>query len=259
MPNEYDVQRLRNDTFVEQVDLLDEVDSTNSYAARKLVAEFTGSTPWLVLAQRQTSGRGRGTNQWWAGDGSLAFSLIVDAQDVPPASLPIASLTAGLAMCRAIEQMAPAADVALKWPNDVYLFERKVCGILMELPPVQPARLIIGVGVNVNNSLGDGPAEIQRTATSLVDRLELEFDRTEVLVHALQQLERHLDSLRTGADSLVDQWQAYCLLSGRTVEIDAAGQRIHGRCLGIEADGALLVRTPQEDKRLFGGTVVSFY
>ena len=74
-----------------------------------------------MLTENQTSGRGRGANRWWSTTGSLTFSLLIDLGEVPVEWTARLSLTVGLAICQAVERLAPVADVGLKWPNDVYL------------------------------------------------------------------------------------------------------------------------------------------
>lgn len=255
--SEFDLQLIREHTFVRDIDFHWETESTNDIALRR--AEHLDTvTPLLVLAERQTQGRGRGQNRWQSSTGSLTFSLLLDLQEIPPDRLPQLSLTAGLAICQALEMFAPAADLAIKWPNDVYLGERKVAGMLIEVPPQRPPRGIIGIGINANNSLADYPDEVRRNSISLVDATEHPLPLTELLVACLQHLERLTELLNERPHALVDQWQAYHLLAGRQIEVDAYGENLRGVCDGIDADGALRVVTPRGLKRCLGGIVVDF-
>ncbi len=123
--------------------------------------------------------------------GALTFSLVLEPRRVglPIESFPQVALAAGLAVCEVIEQSLPRAVVGLKWPNDVFLSGKKVSGILLESPLSGSARLIAGIGLNVNNSLAAAPAELQRTAISMIDVAGEPLDRTEVLMLLLERLD----------------------------------------------------------------------
>ena len=133
-----DLNRITGSTFVKRVEFHQAIDSTNNRALQVArTAEY--ESPLLVLAESQTQGRGRGTNLWWAQPGALTFSLLIktDQAQLPPDRWPQVSLTAGLAVCEAIEEFVGEPAIQLKWPNDVYVRQRKACGILIEMPPKQ--------------------------------------------------------------------------------------------------------------------------
>ena len=111
----------------------------------------------------------------------------------PPRQWPQASLTVGLAVCEAIEDILDEPAIQLKWPNDVYVRRRKVCGILIELPPQQKQLIVIGIGINVNNSARDAPAELQSSAIALCDAAQREFSLIDVLLRVLLRLQDRLD------------------------------------------------------------------
>lgn len=252
--------RIAGETFVRRVEYRDETASTSDLALALTEAEAesgSSDTPILVLTNRQTAGRGRGTNQWWAGDGALTFSLILDtrALEIPASAWPRISLTAGLSVCRTLLEVIPDGDVRLKWPNDVFLQARKVCGILVENSPAQPKLVIAGMGINVNNSLQAGPQELHDQAISMADAIGREFDRTDILVSVLRQLEHHLAALRDETLSLSDQWRDLCMLEGRTLRVEYGSRSLTGVCQGIADDGTLLLRTESGIERCAGGIV----
>ena len=185
----------------------------------------------------------------------MTASVILDLSQIADEHLPKLSLTAGLAICQAIESIVPAADLAVKWPNDIFLEQRKLAGVLIEVPKTKRRRAILGFGVNVNNALHAAPQELQRTATSLVDLLGAPLSVQDVLVRILQELERRWNQLQSSPESLVDQWQAYHLLRNRRVEVDVYGKRVRGRAREIDRQGALVVETPEGAERLLGGVV----
>jgi BirA family biotin operon repressor/biotin-[acetyl-CoA-carboxylase] ligase len=213
-----------------------------------------------VLAERQTCGRGRGANRWWSADGALTFSLVLDATSMAPSAerLPQVSLTAALAVCEGLQQSEPTLDAGLKWPNDVYVQGRKICGILIEVPSRPTGRMVVGVGVNVNNSLADAPEELRDTATSLCDVSGKNSDLSEVLIAILRAFSGHLELLVAGPSSLSEKWQELSVLTGRTICLSVDREEIRGVCRGIDAEGALLLKTDQRVQRFFTGVIVEF-
>jgi BirA family biotin operon repressor/biotin-[acetyl-CoA-carboxylase] ligase len=253
---EFELDRVLRDTFVRHVDFQQTLESTNDRGL-KLASDAKTRCPLLVIAEQQTVGRGRGGNRWWSAAGALTFSLVVDAQRfrLTPLRRPKISLTAGLAVCESFEELLPGVHVGLKWPNDVLLDGRKVCGSLIEAPATEPDRLVIGIGINVNNSLASAPEPVRQVATSLRDVANRTFNRTEVLVAVLSQLEQGLERLHRSPDELVKRWQQYCLLRGRTVSLAVNERHVVGNCQGIDGDGALVLKTGNGTKRYFSGVV----
>jgi BirA family biotin operon repressor/biotin-[acetyl-CoA-carboxylase] ligase len=252
--NFIDPVRIERETFVVQAEVHEALGSTNDRAL-KLAAE-TQALPRLIAALRQTAGRGRGGNRWWGDPGALLFSLILDVPAVQPDRVPQLSLCMGAAVCQAVAELVPGADVRLKWPNDVFLNGRKVCGILIESPPRCNDRLVVGIGLNVNNSVASAPPDLALRATSLRDCAAVEFDLADVLVRVLGRIERALDEFRQGGWTRVAaRWRALCLLTGRCITIHCGTQSTTGTCLGIEDDGALLLQTLAGPQRYYGGTV----
>jgi BirA family transcriptional regulator, biotin operon repressor / biotin---[acetyl-CoA-carboxylase] ligase len=215
--------------------------------------------PLLILADRQTAGRGRGSNQWWAAEGSLAFSLILDARQLGLAGeqWPVLSLSTGLAVCEALEQIAPGGDFGVKWPNDVYCAGRKLCGILIESPSASQGRLVVGIGLNVNNSLAAAPVEIQSAAISLVDYLQRPLDMTAVLLTLLTSLSARWQELgRTGFPPQAPAFRRRCILDSRTVQVSTGPRLLTGRCLGIADSGSLVLQTESGREEVASGSVV---
>jgi BirA family biotin operon repressor/biotin-[acetyl-CoA-carboxylase] ligase len=246
---------LQAETFLRGAEHHAEIASTNDRAL-ELCVDATLPTPFLVLADQQTAGRGRGANRWWSSDGALMFSVIVDANEIglPESRWPQVSLTVGVAVCEVLRQLT-SHPVGLKWPNDVWLSGRKVCGILVEVPPVQRGRLVIGVGLNVNNSFAAAPPELQTLATSIRDESGRDHAPLPVLAQFLRQLDEDLRQLTIDTASLAERWQTNCVLRDRTVSLDLSQQLLTGRCLGIADDGALRLQTSTGEQRLYGGIV----
>ena len=256
MEASFDLLAIRNETFIREISFHDEVRSTNSTAIE--LAQSARDTPLLVLTERQTAGRGRGGNSWWSSTGSLTFSLLMDLPLPPDEQYSPYSLSAGLAVCLALEQFAAGSDLAVKWPNDVYLDGRKVCGILIERPIATEPRLVVGIGINVNNSHRNAPVELRERVTSILDAAGSTADRGEVLVRCLRKLQECTDMHFTRRSELLDQWRSYCLLTGREVAIEVGTETVAGRCQGIDIDGALMVADGDQVRRCTSGVVVKW-
>ncbi len=171
------------------------LDSTQFRARALAEAGRVSASPALVVADRQTAGRGRGNNRWWTGEGSLAFSLLVDPQQFgfPPRVVPRLSLAAGVAVIDAIAPRLSGQSLGLHWPNDVYVGRGKLAGILVEVLP--DGRHIIGIGLNSNNTAADAPPEIRESIATLADLTGRAHDHTDLLVALLENLEATLVQL----------------------------------------------------------------
>jgi BirA family biotin operon repressor/biotin-[acetyl-CoA-carboxylase] ligase len=209
--------------------VLEECDSTNLQL--QILAKGGAPAGTLLLAQRQTAGRGRRGRSWYQGPQSLAFSLLWRLPADRPASG--LSLAVGLAVAEALPVSAQ-----LKWPNDVLLDGRKIAGILIE--SAGPQCFVIGIGVNLGD-LGDLPAEIAATAGGIpVD------DRTQMLARILDSLVTVLDEFSThGFSPLQSRWQMRHAYQDLAVNLffSEGGEPVQGVCRGVDANGELLLET----------------
>lgn len=230
----------------------DELESTNSLAA-ELCADPELRTPYLVLARRQTRGRGRGQHRWHSSAGALTFSWILP-WDSPLAEASSLPLVVGLGLRDAIDDWTRPLRCQLKWPNDLYLCDRKLGGILMEVHNQQSQRVVIGIGINCQNSLGQAPLEVQQSAISLGD-VGVLASPDEVLAACLQSVWRRITMWTHGKLDVVGQWGPSCWLTGHQVEVALSGQVVRGVCRGIDPTGALLIATGHETVACVSGTV----
>ena len=252
-----DVHRILASRLVAQVDHQERLGSTSDRAIELATGDAV-RLPLLVIAERQTAGRGRGNNQWWSSSGALTFSVVVEAGQplLPPARRPLVALVAGLAVCEALEQFVPRAALRVKWPNDVFAADKKVCGILCESVPGCPDRLVVGVGINVNNSVSDAPKELRLAASAMIDLDGRHRDLTEVLLAVLDRLDlRWRQLLQEDFGSLAVVYNERCLLVGKTVTVVSGSRTIIGRCQGIDAEGSLILWTEQGPVSLVAGHV----
>jgi BirA family biotin operon repressor/biotin-[acetyl-CoA-carboxylase] ligase len=154
---------------------------------------------------------------------------------------------------------AAAIGCEIKWPNDILVNERKVCGILTEMSAEldKVNYLVLGIGVNVNFEESDFPVELRRTATSLAIEADRKFKRAEVAANILRELDRDYSRVCSGKFAQVaDEWEDQCTTIGRQVEIASGKRTILGRAESLDAEGALLVRTQHGHlERIIGGDV----
>jgi BirA family biotin operon repressor/biotin-[acetyl-CoA-carboxylase] ligase len=236
------------------------VTSSTNDLALELAADPRLPVPALVLAARQTAGRGRGGNRWWSAPGALTFSLVLEPAQVDLAidHWPRLSLTTTVAVCDALAKLAPDAIWGAKWPNDVTVAGRKICGILVEVPnrgPRAGRRVVVGVGLNVNNSWQTAPDDLRDVGTALCDVTGRRHDRTDVLIRFLTAFADRLEQLSRADTRLLGAWRSRCVLRGRQVRIDNGAGSVRGRCWGIDDDGALVVETASGEQRVHGGVV----
>lgn len=251
-----DTEQLLTSTFVRRAEWLDETGSTNDLALQ-WASNSSVATPCLIGATRQNAGRGRGTNRWYGSDGTLMFSVLFDmtALGIAQHLWPQFSLVTGLSVAETLEVFLPEAAVGLKWPNDVWLGGRKVCGILIEQPERMPGRLVAGLGWNVNTAFASAPEDIRSIATSMRDTTGSTFDAGDVLQCFLQRWETNLTTLAAGAFDLAARWTRFCVLRDRRICVSATEPECTGSCLGIASDGALLVNDGERSRRYYAGTV----
>ena len=252
------LSRVRAETFVEHIEPHEELASTNDRSL-VLAADADLPTPALVIAERQTAGRGRATNVWRSGPGSLTFSLLIERPTkIPVEQTPVISLLAGLAVRQAIAPFVAGEPVKVKWPNDVYVNGRKACGILTEIPSAASHRIVIGVGINANNSLAEAPEEIRHRAISLHEASGRAIDLIELLVSTLVAFEEELSIAAASGGFSAARWQPHCFLTGRTVRLRTPREDVAGFCTGISELGELLITSEMREVRCSAGEIVAF-
>jgi BirA family biotin operon repressor/biotin-[acetyl-CoA-carboxylase] ligase len=200
----------------------------------------------VFVADMQTAGRGRLDHRWLSSPGeNLMMSTVVDVADVPPHEAVTLPLVAGLAVAQAVSGVfaahgdgSRAADVKIKWPNDVLIDRRKICGILCER---NGDNVIVGIGVNVNQTAF--PPEISDRATSVCLELGSMHDVANVRDEVLRRLHECIERWRKdGFAALLPELSAFDCLKGRRVAVrrtDDDGAPAEGMCGGIRSDGML--------------------
>jgi BirA family biotin operon repressor/biotin-[acetyl-CoA-carboxylase] ligase len=232
-------------------DLLDECDSTNAVLLAR--AEAGAPSGSVVVATRQTAGRGRRGRSWISAPGdSLTFSLLWRfAPGTAPAGL---SLAVGLAVAQGIEKLGSAgtAPIRLKWPNDLLLDDRKLGGILIELVPGAPHAAVIGIGLNLRLPQSM-PADLRASCAALDGQIEPNALLAAILLELLAVLETFASA---GFAGLRAAWSARHAFENAPVRLlsDFAAPRA-GVCRGVDADGALLLEADGRVERVLSGEV----
>ncbi|WGY03436.1 biotin--[acetyl-CoA-carboxylase] ligase [Nocardioides sp. QY071] len=237
-------------------ELLAETPSTNEVAAER--ARAGAHEGLVVVADHQSSGRGRLDRTWETPPGTaVTFSLVL-RPTVPPASWPWLPLLVGHNVAKAITALG--YDAKVKWPNDVLLdADRKVAGILVERveTPTGPAA-IVGVGINVAMTADELPVP---TATSLAVAGPGAPDRTSVLLAVVAAVREGYDVWQAGGEQgttrLATSYRSHCATLGRDVRVELpGGGELLGRATDIDDDGRLVVTTAAGTERVGAGDVI---
>lgn len=247
-------QRLLTETFLRDVEWHPELESTNTRALQ--LGQQAEHVPVLIWTASQTAGRGRGHNSWWTSGGALTFTVLLEpeAWGIPRPQWPALSLGVGTAVCLMLQRLQ-LPEVALKWPNDVYVADRKVCGILIESVSGRPERLAIGIGLNVNNEFSGAPSEVRQRATSVREQLDMELVLDDVLILLLQELDQLMRLMAKRPEELQTLWRNLCWLTGKSISVVDVKGTVRGQVLGINASGELLLQTSQGMQRIRSGTI----
>jgi BirA family transcriptional regulator, biotin operon repressor / biotin---[acetyl-CoA-carboxylase] ligase len=248
---------IRGTVFENHLHHFYKIGSTNSEA---MAAAAEGAPEGSVfLAEEQTAGRGRGAHNWESARSVGIYCSVVLRPLLPPADVLVMSLAAGLAVRAAIEQVDSRVVIDLKWPNDILIEGKKVCGILTEMnAEVTRVRyVVVGVGINVNQS--SFPVELQNEATSLRITTGSEWSRVEVAAALLKSLDREYRQLVEQSDARQSILRRFAEHSswvrGKQVRIAENGSALEGITEGLDERGFLLVRTAAGLRTVLSGTV----
>lgn len=267
----FDGDAILTTSFIRHVEIHEELGSTSDRAG-ELARAAQIQLPALVVAEVQTAGRGRGRNIWWSSSGSLTFSVLFDpiATGITTSMWPKLSLSAAVAVCDAIMselsrahgpgmlECSPPTRVGIKWPNDVILDGAKIAGILIEslnAPPPAKSRAILGIGINVNNSWASAPRAAGANGIALCDSTRRQHAVQPILLAVLNALEKRMNQLAMSDPSLQASCERLCWLTEKRVEVETNGNWMHGICVGIADDGALLVENASGAHRVLSGSV----
>lgn len=229
--------------------------STNVEARR--LAENGAPEGTIAIAEAQEAGKGRRGRQWFSPAGlGLYFSFVLRPK-MAPAEAARTNLLMAVSAAEVIRDKT-GLPVKIKWPNDILIKGKKAAGVLAEISTELDSisYMIIGLGVNVNipraGTAGCFPAELQKTATSLLIETDRKFSRAALLKCILMDFEhRYNASLQDGFQAALRRWRELSAIMGKKVKIETAGGKITGTVVDLDRDGALVLRDPEGNLRRF--------
>jgi BirA family biotin operon repressor/biotin-[acetyl-CoA-carboxylase] ligase len=248
---------LRGTLFDDKVHHFYKIGSTNT-AAMEAAA---GGAPEgsVFLAEEQTAGRGRGAHTWESARSAGIYCSVILRPALPPSDVLVMALAAGLAVRAALQQLDAGIGADLKWPNDVLIGGKKICGILAEMnaEATRVRYIVIGIGLNVNYA--GFPAELRDQATSLRLITGREWSRVEVTAALLKSLEREYRFLSQDKNAREDILQRFSQQSswvrGKRVRVEENGSLLQGTTEGLDERGFLQVRNADGLHKVLSGTV----
>ncbi len=231
-------------------------DSTNAVAI-KLAADGAEHGT-VVVAEEQTAGRGRLGRAWFSEKSSGIYTSIILRPPLAPAAAPVLTLMTGLAARKAVSTVT-GLNVDIRWPNDLLINGKKVCGILTEMSAEVDRihAVVLGIGINVNHSTM--PAELEEIATSLRMEAHRTISRVQVLVTLLKEIERHYQMLlKDGNAAITERWEAASTFAhGKRVRVVTAAGEGLATTMGVEHSGALKIQYDDgRQESLVAGEVV---
>jgi len=229
--------------------------STNHMAkelALKAVREGT-----VIVAETQTRGKGRLERKWISPLGGLWFSIILRPK-VSPRHAPKLTLMMSVAVAKTINKLFDL-EAEIKWPNDVLIKGKKVCGILTETHTKGDSLnfAVVGVGINANFSLHNFPAELRGSSTTLKEELKNEIDCEGFLRSLLEETEYYYNMFTQGKfDAILSEWKNLSKFLGSYIEVTSFEETVEGWATDIDENGALIIQLKdQTTRKIFSGDV----
>jgi BirA family biotin operon repressor/biotin-[acetyl-CoA-carboxylase] ligase len=247
---------VRGTIFAKQIHHYYKAGSTNAEAMQSAAEGAPEGS--VFLAEEQLTGRGRGAHTWHSARSSGIYCSAILRPAMPPSEALIFSLAAGLAVRAAVAEIAPQLEPDLKWPNDVLLGGKKVCGILTEMnaEATRVRHLVLGIGINVNQA--KFPGDLREIATSLRMETGTEWSRVELCGALLKSLDREYRAFVKEAaarESILRRFEeSSSSVRGRKVRIEENGG-MEGITEGLDGRAFLQVRTPEGLRTVLSGTV----
>jgi BirA family biotin operon repressor/biotin-[acetyl-CoA-carboxylase] ligase len=226
-------------SFGKNIHFFEEVSSTND-VAKELALE--GTPEWtIVVAEKQFNGRGRFGRKWVSPKGGLWFSLVLRPKISINEAFKLTSLTA-VSIVNTLEKDYEI-KARIKWPNDIFVNGKKVCGVLTETASTDQVLdyVIIGIGINVNNAPSSLPDEIQKNTTSLMTEKGEEINTERFLTKLLQQMEEYYrDPWKL--DKVIGEWKRLDSVLGKKVIVSEGNESYTGEAVDVDDLGVLMVK-----------------
>ncbi len=237
----------------DEIQFLDEIDSTNAEALRQIQSGKTGN--WVILANSQSAGRGRRGRHWVSPASAGIYLSVVRQFTLAADALQALSLVTALSVQQSLSSLG-VLGLQLKWPNDLLHQKQKLAGILLELHQGEPANhVVFGVGVNLAIP-EDSKRQIERPVTDISSISDSVLDSSTIVAAILEQLCINLQVYETeGFKPFVDSWNAKDCYLNADIVIQNGERRTIGRSLGVDESGALIMQTAVGRQVVNGGEI----
>ena len=253
--NKVELESIRNTTWAgQEIYYYDVTDSTNIRAKELAEEGHPGGT--LVVADRQEAGRGRRGRSWDSPSGTGIFMTLLLKPEMNPNHASMLTLVAAMAVARAISKCA-GTEALIKWPNDIVIGGKKICGILTEMSAQFDFinHIVIGIGINVHNE--HFPEEIAETAGSILLQTGKRIRRAELIEQILEQFENYYAIFMETEDlsGLVKEYNSILVNMNKSVRVLDPKEPFEGKAMGITKKGELIVDTWESRKMVSSGEV----
>lgn len=246
---------LHTDWVAKEVLYFDTIDSTNTKAQELAEKGYPSGT--LVVADKQESGKGRRGRSWVSPSGTGIFMTLMIKPDINPNNASMLTLVAALAVAKAITSVT-GEEAMIKWPNDIVVNGKKVCGILTEMNAQFDYinHIVVGIGINVHNE--SFPEEISQMASSLmIEAGGKRFHRAQIIAETMSYFEQYYDTFLKTQDlsDLVREYDKLLVNRNKSVRVLDPKEPFDGKAMGITPKGELIVDTWESRKLVSSGEV----
>ena len=253
---EAEIKSLMHTEWVaKEVLYFDTIDSTNTKAQELAEKGYPSGT--LVVADKQESGKGRRDRSWVSPSGTGIFMTLMIKPDINPNNASMLTLVAALAVAKAITSVT-GEEALIKWPNDIVVNSKKVCGILTEMNAQFDYinHIVVGIGINVHNE--SFPEEISQMASSLmIEAGGKRFHRAQIIAETMSYFEQYYDTFLKTQDlsALVREYDELLVNRNKSVRVLDPKEPFDGKAMGITPKGELIVDTWESRKLVSSGEV----
>ena len=246
---------MHTDWVAKEVLYFDTIDSTNTKAQELAEKGYPSGT--LVVADKQESGKGRRGRSWVSPSGTGIFMTLMIKPDINPNNASMLTLVAALAVAKAITSVTDE-EAMIKWPNDIVVNGKKVCGILTEMNAQFDYinHIVVGIGINVHNE--SFPEEISQMASSLmIEAGGKRFHRAQIIAETMSYFEQYYDTFLKTQDlsALVREYDKLLVNRNKSVRVLDPKEPFDGKAMGITPKGELIVDTWESRKLVSSGEV----
>lgn len=240
-------QRLKRNLIGRDIHYYDETESTNDVAFSLGIAGAPEGT--VVLADSQRGGKGRFQRSWHSPPASNIYTSIILRPEIRLSNASQIPILAGVAVAEVLDKYCPGG-IRLKWPNDILLDNKKLCGILSQLK-IREHKVdfvVLGIGMNINMKYDQFPEDIRGSAVSLSMKTGIQISRKELLIRVYENLEKWYKKLvLDGFEPVKKKWMSMSSMTGKHVTISFLGEIVQGTVTGIDDSGSLIIRNEHDE------------